>query len=267
VVGRNVSTWFAGAWFAGAWAALVDLVLPARCAGCDAAGARGGLCGACHTAFAAANPARVRPEPAPPGLPRCLALAAYAGALRNALLAYKERDRRELTGVLGDRLAAVVAAALGGPRHAVLVPVPATVAAARRRQGDHMSRLARRAARRLRAAGWRVQVAYPLRALPRADSAGLSSAARAQVAGQSFTLRPERLPALLRPVRAGAVVVLVDDVVTTGATLCANAQRLRAAGVDVPVAAVLAATQRQAGNQGRARNLDGRSDKLPANEG
>lgn len=253
------------AWLADSWAALVDLVLPASCAGCDAAGASGGLCAACHAAFAAATPARVRPEPAPPGLPRCVALAAYDGALRAAVLAYKERGRHELAGVLGDRLADVVRSALAGPCHVLLVPVPATAAAARRRQGDHMARLARRAARRLHAAGWRADVVQPLRALPRPDSAALSSAARARAAGQAFVLHAARLPALRRATASGAVVVLLDDVITTGATLCAAASRLRSVGLETSVAGVLAATQRRK-SVDRARTGD-LPDKVPANEG
>jgi len=237
-----------GSWLAESWAGLADLVLPASCAGsCGAAAARGGLCAACRAAFTAAIPARVRPEPAPAGLPPCLALAAYDGALRTALLAYKERDRRELAGVFGDRLAAVVAAGLPPARPVVLVPVPATAEAARRRHGDHMTRLARRAARRLRAGGWTAEVARPLRGLPRPDSAGLSSAARARAAAAAFALRPRRLTALRRAVAAGAVLVLVDDVITTGATLCAVADRLRGAGLPVRLASVLAATQRREG--------------------
>ncbi len=233
-------------WLAGSWAALVDLVLPAGCAGCGvAACAQGGLCAACRAAFVATTPARVRPEPTPTGFPRCVALAAYDGALRAALLAYKERDRRELTAVLGDLMADVVAAGLPGAGPVVLVPVPATAEAARRRHGDHMTRLARRAVRRLRTAGWPARVARPVLALPRPDSAGLSSTDRARVAAQAFALRPRRLAALRRSAAGGAVVVLVDDIVTTGATLCAVADRLRAAGVPVPLAAVLAATQRR----------------------
>jgi predicted amidophosphoribosyltransferase len=185
-----------------------------------------------------------------------VALAAYDGALRAALLAYKERGRHELAAVLGDRLAGVVGAALPGGRRVLLMPVPATAAAARRRQGDHMARLARRAARTLRAGGWRAEVVQPLRALPRPDSAELSSAARARAAEHAFALRRGRLPAVRRAVVAGAVVVLLDDVITTGVTLRAAAERLRCADVEVPVAVVLAATQRR-----------GSTGKLPANEG
>lgn len=230
------------------WSALVDLVLPAGCAGCGATGGSRSVCRDCAAAFAAAVPARVRPEPEPPGLPRCMALAAYAGALRSAILDYKERGRFTLAGPLGDRLGDVVLAGLAGQGSAgaavVLVPVPATTAAARRRYGDHMTRLARRAASRLRGAGCPAEVAHPLRARPRPDSAGLTGAERARLAAEAFTLAPRRVAALRGPVARGARLVLVDDVVTTGATLAAAARRLRGAGLGVYLAATLAATQR-----------------------
>jgi predicted amidophosphoribosyltransferase len=231
----------------GTWSALVDLVLPADCAGCATSREhRGGLCAECAAALAGATPRWVQPEPAPPGLPRCKALAAYAGSLRGAILAYKERGRHTLAGPLGARLADVTVAALGGPARVVLVPVPATAAAARDRYGDHMLRLARRAAGELTRRGWPAAVATPLRARPRADSAELSSADRLRVAADAFTLVPGRLPAVRAAASGGARLVLVDDVLTTGATLAAVAARLGAAGIDAPVAAVLAATRRRA---------------------
>ena len=88
-------------------------------------------------------------------------------------------------------------------------------------------------------------VARPLRALPRPDSAGLSTADRSRVAAGAFAVVPGRLPGFRAAVAAGARPVLVDDVLTTGATLSAVRARLLAADVDVPVAAVLAATQRR----------------------
>jgi predicted amidophosphoribosyltransferase len=228
------------------WAALVDLVLPAGCAGCEATRTplRRGVCGECEAAVVGLAPHPVRPVPAPPGLPPCAALGAYEGVLRELLLAYKERGRHALAGPLGALLAEVVAALGGQP--VLLVPVPDTVQAARRRHGDHLARLARHAAARLREAGRPAVVAHPLRALPRPDSAGLDSAARAAAAEAAFRVRPGRAAQLREVTRsAGAQVVVVDDIVTTGVTAAAVTARLAEAGVAVRAVAVLAATARR----------------------
>ncbi|WP_433619499.1 ComF family protein [Dactylosporangium sp. CA-139114] len=219
---------------------LLDLVLPATCAGCDEPSARA-LCERCRSAMDAARPQRTSPDPAPEGMPVTFALAAYAGAVRRAIVQYKEKHRHELTGALGAQLGRVVErAAAGGP--VVLVPVPATAAAVRRRHGDHMLRLARAAARGRPG----VAIARPLRALPRQDdSAELTAARRAVAARHAFAVRARPAAALRALVnREGAAVVLLDDIVTTGVTLAAAADRLAAAGVRVDGAAVLAATQR-----------------------
>lgn len=219
---------------------LLDLVLPATCAGCDEP-ATGPLCAPCRAALAAARPGRTRPVPEPPGLPPTFALAAYAGSLRRMIIQYKERNRHELTPVLGGLLGRVVAAAVppgGGPL--TLVPVPATSAAARRRFGDHIDRLALDAAAALRRRGVPADVAGLLRALPkREDSVELTAPGRALAAREAFAVRGRR-PAVR------GTVVLVDDIITTGSTLAASAARLAAAGVRVDRVAVLAATQRAA---------------------
>jgi predicted amidophosphoribosyltransferase len=228
------------------WSALLDLVLPADCPGCGATAGVRTLCAACATALAGVTPQRVRPEPAPDGLPRCVALAAYAGALRGALIAYKEHNRHGLAAPLGDRLADVVVTASGpAPVPVLLLPVPATAAAARRRYGDHMRRLADRAAVRLRRRGWPAAVAHPVRARPRADSAELGSAERLRTAAGAFAVVPRQVAAVREAAVRGTRLVIVDDIVTTGATLAAVAGHLRAAGVVVPSAAVLAATRRR----------------------
>ncbi|MEV8511336.1 phosphoribosyltransferase family protein [Dactylosporangium sp. NPDC051484] len=128
-------------------------------------------------------------------------------------------------------------------RPVVLVPVPATAAAARRRHGDHMLRLAKAAVRSLPGAS----IARPLRALPKAeDSAELSAAQRALAARRAFAIRRAHAADLrTRLARTGATVVLVDDIVTTGVTLAAAAGRLAEAGIRVDRTAVLAATQRR----------------------
>ncbi|MEV4756824.1 phosphoribosyltransferase family protein [Micromonospora sp. NPDC049559] len=235
---------------AGVWAELTDLVLPAECAGCAAERVplRYGVCASCAATLEALRPGPVRPTPAPAGLPGCAALGAYQGVLREALLSYKERGRHGLARPLGLLLAEVVALlaapAAGPPGPVLLVPVPATARAIRARHGDHVRRLARHAAGRLRRSGWPVAVAQPLVALPRPDSAVLDSAGRAAAAASAFRLRPGRLPALRRTAEQATVIVL-DDIVTTGVTLAAATRLLTGAGVAVRGAAVLAATPRR----------------------
>jgi predicted amidophosphoribosyltransferase len=228
------------------WAALVDLVLPAGCAGCraDRTPLRRGVCAACEAAVAALVPRPVRPVPAPPGLPPCAALGDYDGVLRELVLSYKERGRHGLAGPLGALLAEVVALHTASP--VLLVPVPGTGQAARRRHGDHVARLARHAAARLRGAGRPALVAHPLRAMPRADSAGLDSAARAASAATAFRARAGRVARLRTVIQSyGAQAVVVDDIITTGATAGAVTARLAEAGVPVRAVAVLAATARR----------------------
>jgi len=149
-------------WLAGVAASLADLVLPRVCVGCGAAS--GPLCVGCV--------AGLEPVRGSVGELSVTAAAVYEGAIRTSLLAYKERGRRDLAGVLATVLAQAV-----GTRPstgAVLVPVPSTPAARRARGGDHMVRLARATAR---TCGLRVSTALcHVRAVR--DSAGLGSAAR-----------------------------------------------------------------------------------------
>jgi predicted amidophosphoribosyltransferase len=225
---------------------LTDLVLPGGCAGCTGAAGqplRRGVCRSCVAALAELIPHPTRPDPAPYGLPPCAALGDYGGVLRELVLAYKDRGRHRLALPLGRLLALVVESLAAGP--AVLVPIPDTPAAARARHGDHLWRLARPAVAHLRAAGYPVHLARPLRARPRADSAGLDTGARAAQAVNAFRLRPLRGAGLRRwRRRTAAPVILLDDVVTTGATLAAATATLAGAGIPVHGAAVLAATRR-----------------------
>jgi predicted amidophosphoribosyltransferase len=225
-------------------ATLLDLVVPGGCAACEAAGPTP-VCPRCADALAQPVETR-RPRPAPANLPACVSGGDYDGALRALIVAYKEHGRRSLAKPLGQRLAAVVRAGWPLPGPLALVPIPATPAAIRARHGDHMLRLARQAVRELAAGGRPAVVATPLRAHPRADSARLDREQRAAAARSAFTVRwsqPRRLSALASVADAGAVV-LVDDVLTTGATLAAATEVLHRVGVPVAFAATLAATRR-----------------------
>lgn len=86
---------------------LIELLLPQRCAGCGREPVL--LCGTCARPLrAAARPAR----PAPSGLPPPWTVAAYEGALRVILAAYKERGRTALAVPLGEAMATAIRAAL-----------------------------------------------------------------------------------------------------------------------------------------------------------
>jgi predicted amidophosphoribosyltransferase len=223
-------------------AALVDLILPARCAGCGEAGSM--ACRSC-TAELVRAPAARSPEPAPPGLPWCWSATGYDGAARRMLLAYKERGRTALAPVLGASLAAVAVEALtgvGGGRDPVaLVPVPSARAASRRRGHDPVRALAAAAAVRLRERGLQAGLTPVLRQERRvADQAGLGSAQRAENLSGAFGVADGGIGRL-----GHARVVLVDDIVTTGATLAEAARALRAAGAPAALAITVAATSRR----------------------
>ena len=224
---------------------LADLVLPGACAGCGAERVpmRQGACGACAARLEALRPFRTAPEPPPPGLPACVAVGGYEGPLRGALLAYKERGRHRLARPLGVLLATAVAGLAPRDRPVVLVPVPSTAAAARERHGDHMARLAGHTARRLRAAGWHAHVCCPLEALPRPDSTSLTVAERRAAAVDSLRIHRARIGVLRRAAARRGTLVVVDDIITTGATLAAVTGRLEEANMQVTGAAVLAATR------------------------
>jgi predicted amidophosphoribosyltransferase len=218
---------------------LADLALPDGCAGCGAPGPA--LCRGCGSALSGrARPAW--PTPVPAGLPPPWAVADYAGPARAAVLAHKEEGRRALVVPLGAALATAVAAACGvGGAPVLLVPAPSRPAAVRARGDDPTRRLARRAAGVLRRAGVPVRVVPVLRgARGLADQAGLDAAARAANLAGALRLvhGAERLV-------AARAVVVVDDVVTTGATLAECARCLRAAGAVVVGAATVAATSRR----------------------
>lgn len=218
---------------------LLDLVLPRSCAGCRSPGT--GLCAGCRAALAA--PARrTRPRPCPPGLPPLTAAAAYEEPVRGVLLAHKEHGRLLLVRPLGAALAGAVAL-LAPPPTALLVPVPSSPAAVRARGHDHARRLAREAARR---SGLQARpLLVPRRAV--ADQAGLDARRRAANLAGALAARG-RLD--------GLVAVVVDDVVTTGATLVEAARALRAAGAHVHGAAVVAATVRRSAQPGQTEAPD-----------
>ena len=130
--------------------ALLDLVLPAACAGCGTEDSS--WCQTC-AATLAGRPWATTPDPCPPGFPPTWAVAAYDGPVRAAAVAHKERGVRAVRAPLAAALSGSVAAALadrsGGLLHprVVLVPAPSRGAAVRSRGDDPTLGLARSAGR------------------------------------------------------------------------------------------------------------------------
>lgn len=236
--------------------ALLDLVLPQACLGCGLA--RQWLCPGC--AGTLRRPAHeVRPTPAPSGLPPVFAVAAYESVVRNLVVAHKERARLELTRPLGLALAEAVHAADSAARSRdgpgsqptdgllLLVPVPSRRRTVRTRGHDPVLRMAKVAAAGLSPArpGARRR-ACVVRLLSHrrkvADQAGLSAEQHSANLTGALGIKNRFVGSV-----EGRRAILVDDVVTTGATLAEAAGALRDAGVQVVGAAVVAATARRLG--------------------
>lgn len=209
-------------------AVLLDLILPLECGGCGAPSTR--WCAACaaEVAARAAEPRLVTPR-LDPGVP-VLSLGRYAAARRQAIVAVKEHGRADLIVPLAAALHTGLARLLEwGLLDAPLsvVPAPTRRMAARRRGGDPVTRVAQAATTDLPG----VAVVRALRLTGRTrDSVGLSSADRQRnLAGRVRLTRP-----------VSGAVVIVDDVVTTGATACESVRALQTAGVEVQAVLALA---------------------------
>ncbi|MFG2722651.1 ComF family protein [Streptomyces sp. NPDC048416] len=214
----------------GWWREFSGLVLPTACGGCGRQ--RTALCERCRAALLDARVRRVRPAPEPVGLPVVYAAARYEDAVRAVLLGHKERGALGLAGVLGQALAGAVRAVAGpcGQEPLLLVPVPSSRRAVRARGHDATRRMALAAAGELRRAGRDARVVTVLhqrRAV--ADQAGLSAPQR--LANLSGALMVAGGGARLL---TGGRVVLVDDLMTTGASLVEAARAVRAAWIREP---------------------------------
>ena len=203
------------------------VLLPVTCVGCtldDRA-----LCAACRLALVPTPQVRSLAD----GLTVTSALR-YDGVVRQVILAFKESGRTDVARPLAAPLAAAIrsvairsaaihSAATGGVN---LVAMPVGRAAYRRRGYDPVRLL-------LRKGGFGAPLGALVSVRKRDEQKGLDRAARAVNLVGTMGARGDI---------HGCRIMLVDDVVTTGATLLEAARAIRAGGGEVIGAAVLAAT-------------------------
>jgi ComF family protein len=216
---------------------LLDLVYPPRCAACGEAG-REPFCAACAGAVDPVPPGCARcgqPGPdalcgaclaSPPAFDAVRAGGLLGGPLADAIHALKYRNRPAVARSLGAWLAARAAL----PAGAALVSIPLARGRRIERGYDQAALLADALARAAGARGQRLRAALRrVRETP--PQVGRTREERARNVAGAF----EAGPAV-----AGRDVVLVDDVVTTGATADAAATALRRAGARSIVVVALA---------------------------
>lgn len=162
----------------------------------------------------------------------------YRTGLRHVVIDWKEHGRFPLTAVLSHHLALSIASLVGESGEVELVPVPTSWRARWRRGDDLVRSLTIAAAQRLQATGCTATVRPVLgRTRRTADQAGLGAHDRAGNLLGAFVVGDGPVPP-----PAGTPVVIVDDVVTTGATIAEAVRALHAGGWDVHGAATVAAT-------------------------
>ncbi len=220
--------------------ALADLFLGASCNGCGIPALT--LCDRCAEALRP-DPRQAWPSPVPFGLvvpspvvP--IAASAYEGPLRAALAQYKEHGRFGLLPPLGHLLAASVCALVPIGDSATLVPIPSSQRANFRRGYDAIGELANTAAQQLGQIGIDCQV-RPILAHARriVDQSGLTAEQRSKNLAGAFRLRRGRLT-------VGPNVIVVDDIITTGATVAEAIRVLTRLGKRPIGIATIAATSR-----------------------
>jgi ComF family protein len=209
---------------------VLGLLFPDRCAGCGEPSSL--FCAQCH--------GKLRPYPRqdlplrcpqqPPLLDTITIGYLFEGVLRDAIHALKYERVRRIAEPLGELLVEQIH---HRPLHAdALVPVPLHPRRMAER-GFNQSELL--AAPLARASGVPLLRQGLARQRETAHQVGLDARARLDNVREAFVWQ--------HPMPAPARVVLIDDVLTTGATLIACAQALRRAGAREVWALVLARSQ------------------------
>ncbi|QWT25063.1 ComF family protein [Subtercola sp. PAMC28395] len=219
-------------------AAALAVVLPVACAGCGAPDRS--VCRACVTALASGDGEVTRLSVEEPGAPPLAVWSAvpYQGVVSSLLSGLKESGRTDVSRALANTLTPALWRAYTETRARLppgeilhLTVAPSSGAAYRKRGYNPVELLADRARR---GGAFRANRAAPLVATLRvrsaiADQAGLGVAARRQNLHGALGLRRRFSGGSLE----GQHFLLVDDVITTGATLLECRRVLNAVGASV----------------------------------
>ena len=212
---------------------IIDLILPRGCAGCDKPDAV--MCAACRQLLGHCLARSL------PGL-TVYAAGRYRSQLRRAILAWKDHDDIELDKTFGDALAVLVMQLMNDgvldlPEPVLVMPVPSSPSSMRRRGRWHTVPLARSVTAALCARGIHAEISKALISHARGGRSveQRSSSQREQRIQGRITVSPKAHV-------SGGTVILVDDIVTTGATIRQCAMSLRDRGALVPVAIALASS-------------------------
>ena len=232
-------------------AEVLALALPVECVCCGREDLA--ICAGCERRLRLLTRHPFRAESAAPALMDTdgsiilpvVAAGIYREELAQSVLAFKRHGQRQLRTVLANALGRAIAAAAPGDRGIVLVPVPSSNTAFRKRGFSPVHLLLAKALRSSSLNGISCQDA-----LRKVRITGVPEALAGGQKGLGRGDRARRVRGSMRAVRRtaggglrGLPCIIVDDVLTTGATLAEAARAVHQAGGIVRGAVVLAATR------------------------
>jgi predicted amidophosphoribosyltransferase len=242
-----------GRWAEGLLGDVADLALSRACVACEAIGSV--LCPRCSAALTAVRRHEVsarespdigeaREQGVPLSLPPVIVASNYEGATKRLIIAHKEQGVLGLSPALGAMLAASIVVLGEGPF--AIVAIPPHRDSVRHRGIDTLEVIAERAAGELRAAGWRARCVPMLRRrIDGGRHVGRSAEERRSAVRGTMAVDGRVIGRGAHRLDHRTDIVVVDDVVTTGATVREAVRTLRRSGIEVAGIAAIAGTKRR----------------------